>query len=147
MTVPLGAWYLELIAIVDEPEARASDRSRRVLDAVQAGRTFVTWAVRSPDLDDLREQLVAAGRAVSEIRDGSRRTPDGRLLRWRTLELGGGVLPFVIEWRVPEQEHPGRARSANAAVERPAVTLSGEDADARAFLEAALDQDSVWLAW
>lgn len=147
MIVPLGAWYLELIAVVDEAEARASDRSRRVLDAVEAGRPFVTWAVRTRDLDALRNGLISGGRSLPAVRDGSRRTPDGRLLRWRTQELGGGALPFVIEWGVPDDEHPGRVKSANAPEVRPLLTLACVDRDARAFLGALIDADSVRLEW
>jgi hypothetical protein len=149
MIVPLGSWYLELISVVDEAEARASARGRRVADAIAAGRTFVTWAMRASDLDLLQHELRRGhGLAVSEIRPGSRRTPDGRLLRWRTLELGDGALPFVIEWDVAESDHPGRALAADATDihGRPTLLLESDDASARALLDQLVDE-SVTLEW
>ena len=46
-------------------------------------------------------RLKAAGIAFDGPRDGSRSRPDGRLLKWKTLNLADdhkGVLPFFIEW-------------------------------------------------
>ena len=97
MIVPLGSAYLELIAVVDEDEARAEQRSRRVRDTVAAGRTFVTWAVRTDDLEALQKFLHEEGWQRREIHDGSRRKPDGKTIKWRTLDLGGGAMPFAIE--------------------------------------------------
>ena len=112
MIIPLGSEYLELIAVVDDDEAQVSPRSRRVLQAVAAGETFVTWAVRTEDLDATREHLLASGLRLPPVEAGSRRRPDGSMLQWRTqaLEPGSaaGVLPFCIEWNTPPAAHPGR---------------------------------------
>jgi hypothetical protein len=108
MIVPVGSQYLELIAVVDAAEAERNERSRRVRDMVKAGHTFVGWALRTTDLDGLRKALMDAGWMLPEPADGSRQRPDGKTLRWRTQELGGGVLPFVVEWHVAEDDHPAR---------------------------------------
>jgi hypothetical protein len=115
MIVPLGRDYLELIAIVDEAEAARMPRSRRVRDAVEEGRTFAGWAVRTDDLDELRTSLDRLGVASRDPFDGGRVRPDGVLLRWRTLELvhPGPPDPFFIEWHVPAGAHPAEQPAAH----------------------------------
>jgi hypothetical protein len=125
MIVPLGPAYLELIAVVDPSEAAANPLSRRVSGALDRGSTFATWAVRVDDIDALRARLDRDGVATNEPRPGSRRRPDGVLLEWRALHLGDGLepaIPFFIEWRLPDGEHPG-----SKAVQHPAgrVALKG----------------------
>jgi len=133
MIVPLGSAYLELIAVVDPEEAAEAPASVRIARAVAARRRFATWAVRTDDLDALREYLMKAGWALPEPTRGSRVRPDGVTLRWRTQFLAPpgepGVLPFVIEWAVPPGMHP-----AEMAVDHPSqargirlVRLGGPD--------------------
>jgi len=114
MIIPLASAYLELIAVVDEAEARRSPTTRRISRAIDDGRTFATWAVRTDDLDALRRHLRAAGVDLGEPVEGARERPDGVTLRWRTQLLvtpgEPSVLPFVIEWHVPAGQHPAEAR-------------------------------------
>lgn len=110
MIIPLGPDYLELIAVVDAAEAAANPLSRRVSQALQRGSTFATWAVRVDDLAAVGRRLTAAGLTVTGPREGSRRRPDGVLLRWRTLHVDDGLdpaIPFFIEWTVAPADHPG----------------------------------------
>jgi hypothetical protein len=117
MIVPLGGQYLELIAIVDEQEAAGSRLGRRVTRALDEGRMFVAWALRTRSLDALRGKLQAAGWDLPPLSEGSRRRPDGRVLQWRTQDLDTGAepiaIPFVIEWDVPDGLHPGQAAAAH----------------------------------
>ncbi len=145
MIVPLGSAYLELIAVVDPEQARQAPTGRRIMRAVEEGRTFATWAVRTDDLDGLREHLAAAGLDLPPPLAGARERPDGVTLRWRAQLLGSpetpGILPFVIEWRVPPDEHPGAApvRHASGARAIRAVRLGDPDpAPAAARLRALL---------
>ncbi|TMC98962.1 MAG: VOC family protein [Chloroflexi bacterium] len=117
MIVPLGRQYLELIAIADPQEAAASRLGRRVTLALAEGRMFVGWAVRTGSMDAMRGKLLAAGWDLPPIGEGSRRRPDGQVLRWRTQDLDTGAapiaLPFVIEWDVPDGLHPGQAAASH----------------------------------
>jgi len=110
MIVPLGSAYLELIAVVDPEEASRAPTAGRVARAIAEGRTFATWAVRTDNLDALREHLLAAGWALPAPNPGARIRPDGVTLRWRTQVLvpayDPSVLPFVIEWSLPPGMHP-----------------------------------------
>lgn len=135
--VPLGRQYLELIAVVDEKEAVDSRLGARVMQAVKRGKTFVAWALRTADLDALRDRLLDAGWELPEITSGSRRRPDGHELSWRTQDIVLGpeqsAIPFVIEWHVPEGLHPGEA---------PASHQHGETSIRRVVL-GARDPDRV----
>lgn len=123
--VPLGRQYLELIAVVDNDAVAEGRLGWRVVDAVREGRTFVAWALRTTDLDALREKLVGAGWELPPVAEGSRRRPDGQVLSWRTQDVEVGsepsAIPFVIEWKVAEGLHPGEAGGNGASVRRVVV--------------------------
>ena len=104
--VPLGRDYLELIAVVDEDAAAASQLGRLVLGAIEAGEGPVGWAVGTDDLD------AVARRLELEIHRGARKRPDGVRLSWRTAGIDralatSGALPFYMQWEGPEALHPG----------------------------------------
>jgi hypothetical protein len=114
MIVPLGRQYLELIAIADPQEAAASRLGKHVSRALDQGRMFVDWALRTRSVDSMRAKLLAAGWELPPPWEGSRQRPDGQVLRWRTQDVDTGAawiaLPFVIEWDVPDGLHPGEAK-------------------------------------
>jgi hypothetical protein len=136
MIVPLGAAYLELIAIVDPVEAAANPLSGRVGSALARRAAIATWAVRTADLDALRSRLDADGIATTGPRRGSRLRPDGVLLEWRTLHVGDGlepVIPFFIEWRVGPGRHPGEQPVRHPAGAARLKTLRLASPDPRAL--------------
>lgn len=107
--VPLGAAYLELVAVVDPAEAQESPFGRWV---ASAPGTLLGWAVRADDLDAVAERL---GLPVVA---GSRMTPAGDELHWRSAGFEHAAvepsLPFFIAWE-SRSPHPGRV-----AVDHPA---------------------------
>src|SRR5581483_835281 len=120
--VPLGRQYLELIAVVDRDElasAPAATLAPAIDEAVDAGRPLLTWALRTTDLDALRQKLSDAAWALPEMWSGQRQRPDGVVLRWRTQDVAerGSVtpLPFVIEWDIPDELHPGQVAAEHPA--------------------------------
>jgi len=127
--VPLGLQYLELIAIVDPHEAASSRLGGRVDRALKDGSRFVAWALRTQDLDAVRARVQGAGWDLPPIVEGSRKRPDGEVLRWRTQDVDAGpepsAVPFVIEWRIRDGLHPGEAgsshRDGSAALRRVVV--------------------------
>ena len=127
--VPLGNSYLELIAVVDESEAAHSALGRWVAGcASEAGRPL-GWAVRTSDLDR------AARRVGVNPVEGSRVTPAGEIIRWRTVGVEQAAeypsLPFFIE-REPGMPFPGEASM-------PAATLSTLE------IQGCPDKLSAWL--
>lgn len=129
--IPLGQQYLELIAVADPAEAATSRLGRRVTKAVKEGRTFVDWALRTDNLEELQKRLGEAGWDLPPAWSGSRPRPDGSVLRWRTQELDSRldatVIPFVIEWDIPAGAHPGEQGAQHALSK---VVLGARDPDA-----------------
>ena len=110
MIIPLGRTYIELIAVVDEEKAAESPRNRRIGELARAGRAFATWAARTDDLSRMRDALRRQGWELPPVNRGSRTRPDGVVLEWQSQELlpdaPPSVLPFLIEWHVPDGLHP-----------------------------------------
>jgi catechol 2,3-dioxygenase-like lactoylglutathione lyase family enzyme len=98
--VHLGTAYLELIGVNEPGEPRA----QRLLEFLKDGDGPETFALAVDDLDAALEALRRRGLEHWPSSDGSRRTPEGTLLRWRSagLRLDGDAadvpLPFLIEW-------------------------------------------------
>lgn len=125
--VPLGETYLELIAVVDVAKAAETVPGRWVRSALDGQP--LGWAVRTDDLDAVAERL---GLTASE---GSRVTPGGTVLRWRSAGLEQSVdepaLPFFIEWH-PDTAFPGRAAASELRLAR--LELQGNPERVAAWL-------------
>src|SRR5262245_372049 len=78
---PLGDAYLELVAVVDTVEAARSAIGRWVAEGSANAGLPLGWAVRVHDLDRVAERLSLPARA------GSRTTPAGEVIRWRTVGI------------------------------------------------------------
>jgi glyoxalase-like protein len=110
--VPLGETYLELVAVVDEAEARQSVFGSWVASGTNISGRPIGWAVRTDDIEDVGRRLGLP------VRAGSRLTPNGDRLEWRAVGMeeaaADGSLPFFIEWGAATPfpghapvEHPG----------------------------------------
>jgi catechol 2,3-dioxygenase-like lactoylglutathione lyase family enzyme len=91
--------YLEIIA-PDPQQSHAPDiYGLKEL----TGPGLVGWAAHSGDVSQLAARLRSANIPFDGPTPGSRKRPDGRLLKWQTLNLKdnhSGLLPFFIEWSV-----------------------------------------------
>lgn len=151
MIVPLGLQYLELITVADPAEAAEFGLGQAVTRCVAEGKTFVAWALRTPDLDALRTKLERAGWSLPPMWEGSRPLAGGRTLRWRTQDLvprgQATALPFAIQWDVPEDLHPGRAVASHrvgAASLRKVVVGARDDVQAREQLHLLLGDGDLY---
>lgn len=113
--------YLEIIA-PDPAQDKVPDFAAFLLQELKALSTprLVGWADHPGSIEALAAQLKTAGIAFDGPRDGSRTRPDGRLLKWKTLNLADdhhGVLPFFIEWDA-SSEHPSQDAPAGCRLER-----------------------------
>jgi hypothetical protein len=88
--VPLGAGYLEVLAIADPDEAGASPLGEIVAERIASGDGLIGWAVAVPDVAAVAARL---GTDVIEV------TRDGRTGRLTGLieALEEPFLPFFIE--------------------------------------------------
>ncbi|HEY2029860.1 MAG TPA: VOC family protein [Myxococcales bacterium] len=96
--------YLEILA-PDPAQDRSADV--RGLYKIESPR-LLEWAAHVDDVDPLVRALAAAHMETKPLFPGSRKRPDGKLLRWRALTLKdnrSGVLPFFIEWSA-DSAHP-----------------------------------------
>ena len=127
--VPLGDAYVELVAVVDEHEARGSLFGRWVARSAQDGGGPIGWAVRPDDLD------TTAARLGLEIVDGSRTTPAGERIEWRSAGIEEAAtrswLPFFIDWRDSAAFPGGTATPAAAIVH---VEIEGDAEELSAWL-------------
>jgi len=121
----LGDTYLELIGVFDpalvaSPEASPVGRaSMALLDAGREG--LATYALATDDVAGEVVGLRAAGSPIGEAVPGSRRRPDGELVRWVTAfpVLGPDRPPFLIEHEPTGAEWGIAAREARAAFRHP----------------------------
>lgn len=117
--VPLGDSYLELIAVVDPVNASGSAFGRWVASGVSDTPRPLGWVVRTSHLDEVARRLHL------DIHAGSRTTPRGDQLRWRSAGIDEAATepsrPYFIEWE-PQTPLPGqsfvRHRAGNAGIAR-----------------------------
>lgn len=125
--VPLGDTYLELVAIVDEREARESTLGRWV--ATSGEGAFMGWCVRPSDLE------ATATRLGLDITTGSRTLPSRESIAWRTAGVAEATsrpwLPFFIE-RIDPTTFPGAQGEALASLVR--LEIDGDPDELSAWL-------------
>jgi hypothetical protein len=117
--VPLGDSYLELVAVVDAHKAAGNPFGRWVASGASSIPRPLGWAVRTSHIDEIARRLDLP------VHAGSRATPGGELLRWRSAGIDQSIaepsLPFFIEWD-PQTQLPGQAairhRAGTAKISR-----------------------------
>ena len=134
--IPLGDTYLELLGVVDGPEARAGAYGRALLAAIADGDRLVRWSLRTEEIDRVAARL---GLTVERRR---RRRPDGVMLTWRAagldVALADPTLPFFMQWDRPDQ-YPGRAPARHPNGARVIAGLSVTPSDQERFLAWTAD--------
>jgi len=98
--------YLEILA--PDPEQQDLKWQKKIVELSEP--RLVGWALKASKLDRLAASFRARGIPVMGPAAGSRTTPEGDVLRWRTVTLVDdreGTLPFYIEWD-PALGHPAR---------------------------------------
>jgi len=115
--------YLELLAVRDEAEYRASGKpgtsNTGLTDFIAAGGGIRYVIIQSDNLTKDVAAMRARGVEISDVTPGSRRTLAGQELKWQSAVLGAGnALPlFFIQHetpmaerrkQVPAGEHPNR---------------------------------------
>jgi catechol 2,3-dioxygenase-like lactoylglutathione lyase family enzyme len=147
--------YLEIIA----PDPQQSDVPDPYGLLKLSEPRLVGWAAHPGDLNQFATRLRNADIAFDGPNPGSRKRPDGELLKWKTLNLkdnASGLLPFFIEWSAdtthpsvdaPRGCHlarfelltpdPEKLRSAAAAMGLGVEILKSEKAQLRAAISCA----------
>jgi len=127
--VPLGSSYIELIAVVDEAVAADSAFGRWVAGGASPVGRPLGWVVRPGNLDDVADRLGLT------VNSGSRATPSGDVVRWRSAGVDEAIaepcLPFFIEW--------------GEGVSLPGIQLPRPATISRLVLEGNADRLTGWL--
>lgn len=98
--------YLEIIA-PDPAQPGVKNPIASNLHSLTEPR-LVGWAAHPGSITAYAEKLRAAGVRFDGPTQGSRKRPDGQLLKWQTVSLAdtaSGLLPFFIEWS-QDSVHP-----------------------------------------
>jgi len=115
-----GLTYHEFLAVENRPLAEAMDESNLVVwDAARllpAHQVLHRVALRTNDIDAVRQAWVAQGLRVGPVVDGKRLNQQGQWIEWRMFTVGGDLqglpFPFVIQWK---QDDADRLRELTAA--------------------------------
>jgi hypothetical protein len=107
LIVPFGAQYLELLAVVDEPEARSSPQGRPVVAALsRRGPGLARWSLETTDIE------ATARRVGYPVEPRRRVLVDGTAVRWRGVAVDASWHnPWrcaFMAWDDPDL-HPARA--------------------------------------
>lgn len=123
----LGAkQYLEIIA----PDPAQSAFNFQIDIRKLTRPRLITWAAAAADINAVAKRARAAGQQIFGPRDGSRKRPDGKVLKWKTMGVmsnlglqGVDPIPFFIEWAVdsvhPSQDSPKGCRLRSIEMEHP----------------------------
>lgn len=111
--------YLEIIA----PDPDQSTFNFQIDIRGLSEPRLITFAAGTKDLDGITARARHAGFEVFGPRAGSRKTPSGAVLQWRSAgvlnKLGSGGIepvPFFIQW-APDSPHPSRSTPAGCELE------------------------------
>ncbi|MFN7941040.1 MAG: VOC family protein [Thermoanaerobaculia bacterium] len=128
-----GGAYLELVAV--EPGATRPASFPELSPA--HGLVPIGWAVAGGELAELRAAIAGAGFALTEPKPGSRLTPAGATLEWRTFGLATQLIngPFFIAWS-PATPHPSTTSPAGCSLR--SFAIASPDAEPLRRLATAL---------
>lgn len=131
--------YLELLA--PDPAQQPADKDElRELQAL-ARPTPIGWAVSGRNEPELRAALAAKGFRLSPAAPGSRRKPDGSILRWLTFgyeDFDDPLAPFFIFWADPAL-HPSRTSAGGCSLTEIVIHHSRADPLREAIAPLRLD--------
>ena len=118
--------YLELVGPAsDRPPGSAAD----AVFTPYHVPTPIGWAVRTSNVDSARNSLAMRGLRPGTIRDGQRRAPGGRDVRYRALEGWAGVttlMPEMVEWATPA-ETPGNSAPPGCELDHMELVYGAPD--------------------
>ncbi len=99
--------YMEILA-PDPAQTTSTDERAEQLRGLTEPR-IVGWAVGTTDIAETKRDAEASGLKTLGPSPGSRKRPDGRLLKWQTLFIVSNdpLTPFFIEWD-PDSPHPSQ---------------------------------------
>ena len=130
--------YLEVIAPDPKQDHIESFAQKQVEHLKQlASPHLIGWAAHPGDLEKFAARLRETNIAFDGPRPGSRQRPDGKLLKWKTLNLKDdkdGLLPFFIEWSADSLHPSADAPKGCSLMNFSAATPENEELSRAALL-------------
>lgn len=130
-----GKQYLEILA----PDPQQTGHPSHAELAKLTSPRLVLWASATAEIETLAQQAKAANLLMMGPMDGSRARPDGKLLKWRSLNVSReadknvmyfNVVPFFIQWDKdsvhPSQDSPAGCKLLSLAFEHPEPAQIGD---------------------
>lgn len=125
-----GRQYLEILA----PDPQQANHPQVTVLAKFTSPRLVLWASATTQIEALAQQAKAAGLLAMGPMDGGRARPDGKMLKWRSLNVFResekeqayfNVVPFFIQWDKdslhPSQDSPTGCRLLSIEFQHPDV--------------------------
>jgi hypothetical protein len=118
--------YFEIIG--PDPDQAKPERGRRFgIDEIKAPR-LTTWVAKGKSLDEFAADAAAHGIHLGAVIPGSRKRPDGVVLKWTYTDprvvLADRLIPYFIDWG--SSPHPSATASQGVTL----VSLRAEHPDA-----------------
>ncbi len=118
-----GRQYLEILAPDPAQQGVSLKYDLRLLTTPR----LIHWVAVTDDIDQVVAKARSAGLSPIGPRDGSRARPDGRLLKWSSLDVVNNervtLIPFFIQWAAdslhPSQDSPGGCELQSLGMEHP----------------------------
>lgn len=123
-----GKQYLEILA----PDPQQANNPRAANLAKFTSPRLVMWASATMEIEALAQQAKAAKLIAMGPMDGSRARPDGKMLKWRSLNVARetdkdfndfNVVPFFIQWEKdslhPSQDSPAGCKLLSLEFQHP----------------------------
>ena len=135
--------YLELIALQDQPDAKAV-AAHYWSKQIQGNAGPAAWAVRAKNVASEVERLRAAGIVVSAPVRSGRERPDGTRLAWEAAQVGqepnGTFFPFLIRDFTPRDARAfpkGQPAARNfAGIQRVVIAVRDLKASSARYRQA-----------
>lgn len=131
-----GLTYLEFLAVEDREKASTIEEPNQVIkDAVSQlpdheGLSRV--ALRTDNIEDLRERFVAHNIEVSPVMPGKRYNAKGQLIEWKMMTISGDFeglpYPFILEWKGTDEEREQQLKENGVISEHPVGRLELKEA-------------------
>lgn len=128
--------YVEFLSVEDWAVAKAfAEPNVLVHDAVKLlpeREELSRVALRTDDIEGVREHLLSFDLDLSPIMDGKRLDAQGNLIEWKMMTIAGDYhglpYPFVIQWKGADEERRDRMVESGVIQEHPAGDVSVEAA-------------------
>lgn len=145
--------YIELLSTYDKELVRQTKHPKHsFLETVakeQFTEGFSRIAIRTTDIEGAAKHFREKGLTIYGPEAFSRKRPDGSLVEWQLLYIGGSddelELPFIIQWKEDDEERKQELTKRNVIQPHPSEAVFSHVTFAVHDLEKTVSQWADWL--